>query len=254
MDGVELMNVGTNYLREHIIQQARIHYVVTQGGLRPNVVPEFAEVWYYIRAPKMTQAREIFERVKKIAQGAALMSETTHEIVAVSGTYELLLNTTLGKVMDQNLRQLGAPEFSPEEVEFARQLRQVLGLPETADLDSGATGPVQTTIDKFETTLGYGSTDVGDVSWKVPTVGLNIATAARGIPGHSWSFVACSGSPLGQRGAIRAAEVLAATAIDLYEQPKLIEQAKVEFDRRRAGEIYENMIGDAAPPESLEGE
>lgn len=251
MDGVELFNVGMNYMREHIIQQARVHYVVTNGGLRPNVVPDYAEVWYYIRAPKMTQAREIFERAKKVAQGAALMSETRHEIVEVTGTYELLLNETLGKLMDKNLNLIGPPKFSEEEMEFARQLRQSLGLAEDMDLTSGASGPIHTAIEPFQVSLGYGSTDVGDVSWTVPTVGLNIATAARGIPGHSWSFVACSGSPIGHRGAHTAAQVLACTAVDILQQPDLIEKAKQEFQKRRAGAEYENLIGDAVPPDKL---
>lgn len=251
MDGVELLNIGMNYLREHVIQQARIHYVVTNGGLRPNVVPDFAEVWYYIRAPKMTQAREIFERAKKVAEGAALMSETKHEIVEISGTYELLLNETLGKVMDKNLRMIGPPKFTPDEMEFAKQIRQSLGLAEDEDLETGDSGPISQQIEEFKTILGYGSTDVGDVSWAVPTVGLNVSTAARDIPGHSWSLVACSGSSMGPRGAQTAAQVLACTAIEIFENPEVITKAKEEFEKRRAGAEYENMIGDAVPPEKL---
>jgi aminobenzoyl-glutamate utilization protein B len=254
VDGVELMNVGVNYLREHVIPEARIHYVITNGGRRPNVVPDDAEVWYYIRAPKMAQAQAIFERVKKIAQGAALMSETTEMVHGVTGTYELLPNDALAEVMQRNLRLVGPPEFSAAELAFAQKLRENLGLVRDVDLKSGEGGPASRSIDRTDGKLNYGSTDVGDVSWTVPTAGLRIATAARGIPGHSWSFVACSGSDMGKRGAVTAAKILAATAVELLDTPALVAAAKAEFANRTAGILYRPVLNPGPPPERIDTE
>lgn len=254
LDGVELMNVGVNYLREHIIPEARIHYVITAGGRRPNVVPDLAEVWYYIRAPKMSQALAIFERVKKVAEGASLMSETESKIKMVTGTYEILPNQTLAAIVRGNLEAVGPPKFSEQEVQFARALRQSLGLADTVDLATGAQGPVADRILDRPPKVNNGSTDVGDVSWNVPTGGLQIATAARGIPGHSWSFVACSGAPLGERGAIIAAKVLATSAVELFMKPETIEQAKREFLNHRPAETYTPVLGEEPPPDKLDPE
>lgn len=248
LDGVELMNVGTNYLREHIIDAARVHYVITRGGGRPNIVPETAEVWYYIRAPKMAQAQEIYERVKKIAQGAALMSETRQEIVMVTGSYEILENEPLGRLMDANLRLVGAPKFTADEEKFATALRKTLSLNDARDGE----GPLDTSIGKFGYESGFGSTDVGDVSWLVPTAGLGIATGARGIPGHSWSTVACSGTTLGKRGAVVAAKVLAATAVDMLLDPAQLAAAKQDFDVRTSGTKYQAILDPGPPPERLD--
>lgn len=254
MDGVELMNVGVNYLREHVIPEARIHYVVTHGGKRPNIVPDFAEAWYYIRAPKMSQAKGIFERVKKIAEGAALMSETKQELRSVTGTYEILPNKTLASRMLANFKGVGPPTFAPKEIEFAKELRSNLGINDLEDLADGARGPLLDRILEGTPKINNGSTDVGDVSWNVPTAGLQVATAARGIPGHSWSFVACSGTSMGERGAQTAARVLAATAIELLENPRVIADAKAEFDAKRAGNTYQSFIDKGPPPERLEGD
>ena len=251
MDGVELMNVGANYLREHIVPQARIHYVVTNGGVRPNVVPDLAEVWYYVRAPRMDQAQEIFERVKKIAHGAALMSETEHQICGLTGTYELLINEAMARVVDGNLRLIGPPPFTDEDRQFAEKLRQVWGVAGDQNLRSGAAGPLANTINKFGAVQGPASTDVGDVSWKVPTAGLRVATVARGIPGHSWGFVACCGTPMGSCGALTAAKVLAISAVELLEQPQLIVKAQKEHKQRAAGTEYHSVL-DGPPPERLE--
>lgn len=249
LDGVELMNVGVNYLREHVPSDSRIHYVITHGGGRPNIVPEHAEAWYYIRSPKMTQSQEIFERVKKIAQGAALMSETQHELHMITGSYEILENEPLGRLMDANLRAIGPPQFTDEEKKFAAELRQNLGINEARD--SGE-GPLDTTIGKFVNDITNGSTDVGDVSWVIPTAGLSIATSARGVPGHSWSTVACVGSPIGTRGSIVAAKVLATTAIDIFEQPGRVAEAKADFERRKGAVVYKAMLPPGPAPERLD--
>ena len=249
LDGVELMNIGVNYLREHVISDARIHYVVTRGGGRPNIVPESAEAWYYIRAPKMAQAEEIFARVKKIAEGAALMSETKPSLVMVSGSYELLENEPLARRMDANLRLIGPPQFSADELKFANELRQSLGVNDARD---GSAGPLDTTIGPFGYEGTNGSTDVGDVSWLVPTAGLTVATSARGAPGHSWSTVACSGSSVGYRGAVVASKVLAATAIDALEQAETLKAARADLERRSVGTKYRALLDPGPPPEKLD--
>lgn len=252
LDGVELMNVGINYLREHVPSTARIHYVITRGGQRPNIVPETAEAWYYIRAPQMALAQEIFARVKKIAEGAALMSETTHAVTALTGSYEILPNEPLARVMDANLRRIGVPQFTEEERAFAAELRSVLGLSNAPDRDTGETGPIDTRIARFQPGGGEGSTDVGDVSWVVPTAGLNVATCARGTPGHSWAMTACSGSALGGRGSVTAAKVLAATAVQLFEEPSRIEAGKQDLAQRRGEPAFRPVLEPGPPPERLD--
>lgn len=252
LDGVELMNVGINYLREHVPSTARIHYVITRGGQRPNIVPENAEAWYYIRAPQMSLAQEIFARVKKIAEGAALMSETTQSIHSLTGSYEILPNDPLARLMDANLRAIGVPEFSDAEREFAHDLRETLGLSDAPDRDTGATGPIDTRIARFLPGGGEGSTDVGDVSWVVPTAGLGVATCARGTPGHSWAMTACSGSPLGQRGSLTAAKVLAATAVQIFEEPQTLVGAKEDFTRRKGDVAFKPVLEPGPPPERLD--
>ena len=147
---------------------------------------------------------------------------------------------------------IGPPRFTPEEKRFASELRATLGIAADEDLRSGAKGPVSDIVVPFGTATGKGSTDVGDVSWNVPTVGLGIATAARGIPGHSWSFVACSGSPMGTRGSVTAAKVLAATAVDLLERPEIIAAAEKEFEQRKGKRRYEGANGTEPPPDRLD--
>lgn len=249
LDGIELMNVGVNFLREHVPTDSRIHYVITNGGGRPNIVPEHAESWYYIRSPKMTDAAQIFERVKKIAQGAALMSETQQEVHMVTGSYEILENEPLAQLMDANLRAIGPPKFTEDEKKFAAELRKNIGVNEGRDTTDG---PLDTTIGNFTSDVTNGSTDVGDVSWNVPTAGLSIATSARGVPGHSWSTVACAGSPIGTRGSIVAAKVLATTVVDIFEQPGKVAEAKADFERRKGTVAYKVMLPIGPAPERLD--
>jgi len=247
LDGVELMNVGINFLREHVTSAARIHYVITNGGNRPNVVPQEAEAWYYIRAPRMSEAQAIFARAKKIAEGAAMMTETKHEIRMITGSYEILINEPLARAMDANLRYVGVPQFTAEERAFAAEVRKEFGVPSKPDEE-----PLATRIDPVEIGMSNGSTDVGDVSWVVPTVGLSVATTAREIPGHSWANTACAGMTIGRRGSIVAAKTLAATTIDLLERPDLLKSAQRDF-RQRLGETkYATVLSDGPPPDKLD--
>jgi aminobenzoyl-glutamate utilization protein B len=247
LDAVELMNIGVNFLREHVPTTSRIHYVITNGGRRPNVVPEQAEAWYYIRAPKMSEAQSIFERVKKIAEGASLMTETKREIRMITGSYEILPNEPLARAVDANLHDVGPPPYSAADREFAVALCRELGLGVKDD------DALMTTIKPFSGGgVGNGSTDVGDVSWVVPTAGLNVATAARDVPGHSWAMTACSGSSLGACGSVTATKVLAASAVDFLMNDELRRAAVEAFDKARGDVKYAPVLDPAPPPERLD--
>ena len=247
LDGVELMNIGVNYLREHVPSTARIHYVITHGGKRPNVVPESAEAWYYIRSPKMSEVQAIYARVRKIAEGAALMTETKQEIRMVTGSYEILPNEPLARAVDANLRAVGPPTYTDEDRAFAQAIRREMNVAGKGDDE-----PLHTSIKPFGGGVGNGSTDVGDVSWIVPTAGLSVATAANDTPGHSWGMTACAGSGIGTRGAQTAAKVLALSTIDFLVDAKLRASAIEDFNRRRGETKYEPVLDPAPPPERLD--
>lgn len=245
LDGVEAMDHMVNMLREHVPDSTRIHYVITRGGEAPNVVPAFAEVYYYVRSPSRDVVVDVWSRLENAAKGAALGTGTTVDWEITGGVYELLPNEVLGRVMHENLSAVGGVTYTPEEKEFALKIgRTVYGkapAPETAAL-----------IPAFNPNPpregGGGSTDVGDVSWTVPTVGLRAATWAPGTPAHTWQAVACGGTTLGLKGMAVAAKTLAGTAIDLFSQPEAIAQAKAEFQKRRGeGFKYSAMLGDRPP-------
>ena len=242
LDGVEAMNVMVNMMREHIPQTARIHYVITDGGKAPNVVPDFAEVYYYARHGNREVVINIFDRIVKAAEGAALGTGTRMEFEMIGGTHELLPNLTLQRIMHANLSAVGGVTYSKEETEFADKIAVSLGL-EQADL-SVASG-----VEPFqEVGTPYGSTDVGDVSFTVPTAGLRIATWVPGTPAHSWQAVAAGGTSIGQKGMMVAAKTLALTAIELLNKPKVVQEAKVEFeDKRGENFIYQPLLGNRKP-------
>jgi len=239
LDAVELMNVGANYLREHIVQEARLHYVITKGGGEPNIVPPIAEVWYYVRAPKRKQVEEIFERLRKVADGAATMTETTYEMEFLTGCYNTLHNEAIGDAMYERLRQVGPPAFDAEDEAFARAM--VNGYPSGLLADTyewyrergqDLNGKVlhdgvMPQLDKGK--VSAGSTDVGDVSYVTPTAQLTTACAPLGAPGHSWQVTAASGMSIGFKGMIVAAKVMALTALDLMTKPDLLARAREEF-------------------------
>lgn len=242
LDGVEAMDYMVNMMREHIPQETRIHYVITSGGKAPNVVPDFTEVYYYVRHPKKDDVKEIFERVVKAANGAAQGTGTTVDYEVIGGTHDLLINTTLGEAMQKNLEKVGGVSYTPEDVTFAKQIQNTLGFKapkiETAD----SIKPL-----KMEADAGGGSTDVGDVSYAVPTVGLSTATWAPGVPAHSWQAVACGGTEIGIKGMVVAAKTLALTGIDLLTSPALITKAKEEFIRAKGDYKYEALLGNRKP-------
>ena len=243
LDGVEAMNNMVNMMREHIPQETRIHYVITNGGKAPNVVPDFAEVFYYVRHPKRDKVVEIFDRVVKAAEGAALGTGTSMKLEVIDGTHDLLLNRTLADAMQLNLEKVGGVIYTEQEKAFARKLQSsFIGNVPSID-DAAKVFPIE-----LETsTSGAGSTDVGDVSYIVPTVGLSTATWVPGTPAHSWQAVACGATEIGAKGMLNAAKTMAMTAIDLYLQPELIQKAKNEFLKQKGDYQYKALLGDRLP-------
>ena len=242
LDGVEAMNYMVNLMREHVPQESRIHYVITDGGDAPNIVPEFSEVYYYVRHPQTETVKELFERVVNAARAAAMGTETRVEYEVMHGNYPVLPNETLSALVDGNLRKLGGLSYSRSEQQFANTIYETLIKP---TLPLGSEEQVQ----PFVFRQGMGSTDVGDVSWTVPTVGFGTATWVPGTPAHSWQAVAAGGSSIGHKGKILAAKLLAVTATDLFKDRALIDRAHEEFEERRGEDFeYSALLGDRDPP------
>ena len=241
LDAVELTNHAAQLLREHTPDFTRIHHVITSGGEAPNVVPNFSEVYYYIRHPKASVVRPLYRRLQLCAKAGALATETELEIGFQGGVMEILPNNALAQISMSNLKALNDLKFAPEELEFASRLQQ--SLPAPAPLEEIEQVLYQTG------SQGAGSTDVGDVSWVVPTTGFTTACWVPGTPGHSWQAVACGVQPLARKGMNLAARVLAATAWDLYRQPKVLAAAKAEHRERLGKNGYESLIDqDQKPP------
>lgn len=243
LDGVESMNYMVNMMREHIPVESRIHYVITEGGKAPNVVPAFAEVFYYCRHPDMDMVKQNFEWIVKAAEGAAMGTQTRMEYEVIHGLYNVKPNETLSKVMNKNLNLIGGYEYNDEERAFAEKLQETLIAPSNL-ANTNAVMPYRVEEDGIG-----GSTDVGDVSWVVPTAGMRAATWVPGTSGHSWQAVAAGGTSIGTKGMIVAAKTMALTAIDLYKDPSIIETAKEELLRRRGPDFkYTPLTGDREPP------
>jgi len=242
LDGVEAMNMMVNLMREHTDMNTRIHYVITNGGAAPNVVPDFAEVFYYVRHSDAKEVRALWTRLEAAAKGAALGTGTEVDWEIIHGNNSLLPNDSLARVMDAKLRSLGGIEYSPEERAFAAEIAKSLG-DRAVPLEDAAL------IRPYARSLGYGSTDVGDVSWATPTVGLNTATWVPGTSAHSWQAVAASGSSIGFKGAQLAAKAMTLMAVELFTNPELRAAARSEFDASRGPNYrYESLVGDRAPP------
>jgi aminobenzoyl-glutamate utilization protein B len=236
------MDYMVNMMREHVPQETRIHYIITNGGKAPNVVPDFAESYYYVRHPKKDDVVAIFERVVKAAEGAALGTETRMEYEIIGGTHDLLINRTLADVMQKNLEKVGGVTYTPEEMEYARKIQSSFTF-KYPDISTAATIKPE----KDEKDAGGGSTDVGDVSYTVPTVGMNAATWVPGTPAHSWQAVACGGTDIGIKGMMVAAKTMTVTAIDLFTTPALIDKAKEEFKQAKGDYQYKALLGDRKP-------
>ena len=264
LDGAMLMDVGVNYLREHVMQEARIHSVVTSGGQVPNVVPAYAQIWYFVRAPHRDQANEIYARMLDIAKGAALMSGTTHDVEFVTGCYDILPNYTLCTLLLEAMQASDGIRFSEQERSFAKKLQ--------ATFPAGSVGRAFERPQKFvqgsipaeeidnplweqilphsETPpLGGGSTEVGDVSWIAPTCQLTTCCWPLGTPGHSWQTVASCGSSIGRKGLLFAAKAMALAGLGLLTKPALLEQAQAEFVSAKNGNEYVTPLPEEALPQ-----
>ena len=241
LDAVEAMNNMVNMMREHTTESTRIHYVITKGGEAPNVVPDFAEVYYYARHSTRKEVVNVFDRIINAAKGAALGTGTSMEYEMIGGTHELLHNEILQKIVHKNLETVGGYSYTSAEKVFATKISESLGLV----LDTKFTEGVEPYSDKGK---AGGSTDVGDVSFAVPTVGLRAATWVPGTPAHSWQAVAAGGTDIGNKGMMVAAKTLALTGMQLLDNPKTIKAAKEEFIKKRGVDfIYTPMLGDRKP-------
>lgn len=241
LDAVEAMDNMVNMLREHIPDGSRIHYVITQGGKAPNVVPNFAEVYYYARDKNRDVVIDIFDKIVNAAKGAAMGTGTTMDYELIGGTHELLPNLTLQEIMYKNLVKTGGLTYTGQEKEFGEQIAKTMGK-EFNYSDATDIRPYN------EVGKAGGSTDVGDVSFTVPTAGLSAATWVPGTPAHSWQAVAAGGMSISEKGMMVAAKTLGLTAIDLFKNPKVIEKAKEELIHRRGANFkYIPLIGDRKP-------
>lgn len=243
LDAVEMMNYGVNLMREHVKPTTRIHYVIPNGGEAPNVVPEYARVWYYVRDINREQVEQYYQRILKIAEAAALATETTHEVQLITGVHSYLQNRPLQEAIQANLELVGPPQFTEAEQTFGRSLqgfveKEALGFIDTIALLADTPLPVS-----------GGSTDVAEVSRLAPTAGFRVATAAYGVPWHSWATTACHGTDAGKKAAVVAAKVIAATGVDLFTRPELLEKAKAFFEEATGGNPYRSPLpADQAPP------
>ncbi len=243
LDAIEMMDFGVNLMREHVKPTARIHYVITHGGDAPNVVPEYAKVWYYVRGTNRENVDRYYNWILKIAEGAALATRTEHKVYLTTGVHEYNLNRPLMEAVQRNLEEVGAPVFSADEQEFARRLQANLKVDE-----DGYDTEIKPLADEPEPVSG-GSTDVAEVSYIAPTVGFRVTTAAANIPWHSWATTACHGTEAGVKGAVVAAKVIALTGVDLLTDADLRARAKAAFEESTDGQPYVSPIPkDQAPP------
>jgi aminobenzoyl-glutamate utilization protein B len=254
LDAVELMNVGVNFLREHVIQEARIHYVITNGGGQPNVVPAQAEAWYYVRAPHRYQVEEIYPRILKIAEGASLMTGARLEIKFQVGCYNYLPNRVMSDLLFDCFRRVGAPQFSPEDIAFAKAIEQSFGPGHKLSVLTANNIPAEyadlTLHQEVAPIFDWGkpmpgSTDVGDVSWITPTAQLTGATWVMGTAAHSWQATAASGMGIGQKAMIAVSKAMAVGGYELMTNPDLLRKAKETFAKDTDGKPYVSPL----PPE-----
>jgi len=265
LDAVELMNIGVNYLREHVIQDARMHYVIEAGGGQPNVVPDYARSWYLIRAPERDQVDSIYSRILKIAEGATLMTETRLEVEFLKAIYNKFPSKTLSNLVTSNMRLIGTPNWSTDEMAFAEELSKNVPPEQKRDALRKSKRPSWEKLESVimdasvpdawdEGEVSHGSTDVSDVSWKAPTMEFSTATWPLGTPGHSWMNVAASGTGIGHKSLIFASKVIAASAFDLLTKPELLKEAWEEQNRRSMGKTYRSPLPiDSKPPIGMWG-
>ena len=260
LDAVELMNTGVNFLREHVIQDARIHYIIEKGGDQPNIVPAYARSWYYVRAPERDQLDFIHNWILDIAKGAAMMTRTDVKTEFLEGSYNVIPNRSISELIVKNMREIGLPEYSSEDLKFAEEIAKTI-TPEMkiSQLKKSKRPNWEKLVDKLiddeipdpwgEGEISHGSTDVADVSWKAPTVEFSTATWILGTPAHSWQAVAQNGVGVGHKSLVFAAKIMAGTAIDLLTDEDILNKAKEEYRQRIGNKTYTSPIpSDKKPP------
>jgi aminobenzoyl-glutamate utilization protein B len=245
LDAVMLMGNGIEFLREHVPSNSRIHYIITKGGVAPNVVPDLAQMELMARNPSGSTLAGIWDRIVKISQGAALMTGTTVDMKIISSDSNIIGNDALAPVAQKNLEEVGGWKMNAEQMDFATKLQKTLGTETVPPLDQ--TDIIQP-LKPFDPNAPAASTDVGDVSWTVPTIGFGAATFVPGVAAHTWQAAASAGSTIGQDGMIVASKALALTAVDLFSNPQLVQAAKVDFDKKLAGKTYLSAIPEGQKP------
>ncbi len=242
VDAMELYTTGINYLREHVRPTVRIHYLMENTGGVVNVVPDKAMIWTRVRDSHREGMYTVYERIQKIAEGAALMTGAEYSVELVSGMYELLVNRSGAAALQKNLDALGPINYSRQEIEFAKEVQR-----EAQKNTNGLNGKINQLRATEKEPLG-GSSDVGDVSWNVPEITLYATTAPTGVPWHSWAVVACGGMSIGHKGMLFASKALGMTMVDLFKNPDLVDSIRKEFEERKGDVVYKAILPDGPPP------
>lgn len=241
-DALELYASGINYYREHVKPTVRMHYHIQDGGQVVNVVPDYSRIWVRIRDSKRSGMIPVYERVKEMAKGAAILANVDYKVSLISGIYEVLVNREGGKILQKNLELLGPIKYTEEEISFGKKIQEATKKP-LVGMDSKIS-PLRET----EKNPGGGSTDVGDVSWNVPNINLRVTTAPKDTPWHSWAVVACGGMSIGHKGMLYSSKAMSMTMLDLFENPELVKKVKAEYKMRKGDEVYKAIIPDGPQP------
>ena len=247
VDALELYTTGINYYREHVKPSVRMHYLIQDAGKAANIVPDYAKLWVRVRDIKRSGMLPVYEQVKKMAEGAAIMANVDYKVSLISGIYEILVNREGGKIMQSNLELLGPIEYTQEEIDFGKGIQAATEKPQIG-MDSSI-HPLEETKENPQAA----SSDVGDVSWNVANINLGVTTAPAGTPWHSWAVVACGGMSIGHKGMVYSSKAMALTMVDLFENPKLVEKVKTEYKQRKGDEVYKAMVPDGPPPINNKG-
>ena len=241
-DALELYTSGINAYREHVKPSVRMHYHIQDAGQVVNVVPDYSRIWVRVRDITKEGLQPVYDHVRKMAGGAAIMANVEHKVSLISGIHDLLPNRTGGAAMQKNLEALGDIQYTQEEIDFALEMQRNNGKPEI-----GIDGKIRSLRETLKSP-GGGSTDVGDVSYNVPVVSLNATTAPKGVPWHSWSVVASSGMSIGHKGMLYAAKALGMTMVDIFKDSRLRDDIKREFDERIGEYEYDPFLDPGPPP------
>jgi aminobenzoyl-glutamate utilization protein B len=245
LDAIMLMGNGIEFMREHMPSNARVHYIISNGGAAPNIVPDLASMDLYARSPTLPALDAVWKRILKIADGAAMMTETTLDTRILSASANIVGNDALAKVAQKNFEEVGGFAYTPEEIKFAEEIQKTLPEENRGNLEgSSKVRPLR----PVDPNAPSASTDAGDVTWNVPTIGFGGATFVPGVGAHTWQAAACAGMSIGQKGMIVAAKAIAITAEDLFADPKLVAAARADFDQRMKGRVYTSQIPEGQKP------